>query len=473
MDRALAYLTLIISFAVWLIQERRNLTYSKVIELLIAGYIFSCTFPRLQMPIYTLPYHSPWGTFGLNVRFEPFLVLFFLFIAILGRQLGWQIQRPNIKVICGFIIFSLYVIFNPFNVVTMASLLPLSFVLIYFIFLEGMAQTISLRTIVNGIYRGFVYAVVLNVILAILFPVMGIRPAAGLYFTMATVRASARAGAVGTFAHPNNLAVFFSYVYVFFLACYLAGFKKDSSKRWSVVAFLVVFLSGSRSALAAIVVSSVMMVILYTYRQHSIFSPSVLLKVILPTTTIVALLLAFTPLNDMFFGSDVDAQVVNRGAHYVSGIAIFQEHPVLGVGLNSHLKYLNDNIEIDFNDYFDSYTGYDLTEEFAFNAPIHNCWLVLLCETGLIGMAFFVFYIVRYFVKFKPRIRKSKSKYYTIVLIAALGVFINFIIHGNTDFAPLTMQELNISLLLIFLAARDEYGTHLEDENTVYRTRLM
>lgn len=473
MDRTVAYMTILLVFTIWLIRERNNLTYSKGVELLVGGYIFSCAFPRIQIPVYDLPFAQHWGTFLHTFKVMPYLALFPVFIVILAYQLDWKIQRPNIKVILSFIAFFLYVIFNPFNVVTMSALIPLFYIAIYFCFLKGLSETISLRTIINGVYRGLVWITGLNFVLAILFPVLGIRFATQIYFATAVVRSLARAGAVGTFSHPNNLAVFMSYAYVFFVACWVVGFKKTNSRKYAIIAAIVVFLSGSRSALLAITVSSIAIVILYKFIHYNFFSSTIFLKVVAPAAVGVTLLLTFTPLNDMFFGSDVDAQVINRSMHYLCGFEIFSDHPIVGVGLNSHLKYLNDNVEINFNDYFDSTSGFDFNNEFMFSSPIHNSWLIILCETGLIGLIFTIYYVGRFLYKFKPRIRRSKSMYYTVVLVTTLGIFFNFIIHGNTDWAPLTIQELNISLLFIFLAANDSYGENLEDEHIVYKTKLM
>lgn len=466
-------MTLIIAFSVWLIRERNNLTYSKIVELFVSLYVFSCTFPRLQIPIYTLPYIQHWGSFLQTYKLNLYLFLIPLFIAILAQQLNWKIDRINYKVVLCYVIFCVYVILNPFNVVTMSALIPLFYFTVYLIFLKGMCETVSLRTITMGIYRGLAWCVGLNFALAILFPVLGIRAATQIYFSTAVVRSMERAGAVGAFSHPNNLAVFMSYCVAFFAACWAVGLKKEKSLRIAICAFITVFLSGSRSALLSSTISTLLIVILYTYRQYKFFSAAILLKVIAPTLIIGASLLLFTPLNDMFMGSDVDAQVINRSMHYLCGYEIFQDHPLVGVGLNSHLKYLNDNIEIDFNDYFESTSGFDFNDEFMFSAPIHNTWLILLCEIGLIGTGFCVYYILRFFKKFKPRVFKSKSLYYKIVLVTTLGIFINIIIHGNTDFAPLTIQELNISLLFIFLSANDSYADNEEDERIVYITDKM
>lgn len=473
MDRTVAYMTTLIVLVIWFIRERNNLTYSKCVELLVGIYVFSCSFPRLQTPIYSLPFGQHWGSFGLTFKILPYIALFPLFIALLATQLQWRITRPNFKVLGAFALFYIYVILNPFNVVTMSSLVPLFFIAVYFCFLKGLNETVSLRTIIYGVYRGFVWITGLNLILSILFPVLGIRAASQIYFATAAVRSIERAGAVGTFSHPNNLAVFMSYVYVFFVACWAVGFKKQTSLKYAIMAIIVVFLSGSRSALAASVFSTVGIIILFKYIHYKFFSSTILLKVVAPVLLVGTLLLLFTPLNNMFLGSDVEGQVINRSMHYLCGYEIFNDHPVVGVGLNSHLKYLNDNIEINFNDFFDSTSGWDFNSEFMFAAPIHNSWLIILCETGLIGLAFCIYYIGRFLYKFKPRIRRSKSLFYNIVLITTLGIFLNFIVHGNTDYAPLTVQELNISLLFIFLAANDDYGDNEEDETIVYKTKLM
>ncbi|MEG2402740.1 MAG: O-antigen ligase family protein, partial [Muribaculaceae bacterium] len=376
MDRILITIVLLTTLIFWLIRNKDNLTYSKLAEILIAFYIFSCAFPRLFLPLYTLNYPFHWGTFDIAFRIQIYLLLIPFFLLIISKRFNWKVQPIKKKYILIILLFIGYTMLNPYDTVKDATLIPVVYLLAYLVFLYLLYSTCTIKTIIKGIYLGFAITIALHFVLAILFPVMNISSAITLFSYDATIRAISRAGAVGTFSHPNSLGVYASYYLMFFLSCVLIKFRTKDSILLSICAFIIIVLTGSRSALISGVVGLMAMICLYIYRQYQIFSPKIFFKGVIPVVIIATILLFFTPISKLFFNSDMDEMALARIMHYICGFEIFKEHPLIGVGLNSHLKYLNDNIDIDFQLLFS--TDEWLGKDFMYSDPIHNMWIVIL-----------------------------------------------------------------------------------------------
>ncbi len=148
----------------------------------------------------------------------------------------------------------------------------------------------------------------------------------------------------------------------------------------------------------------------------------------------------------------------SRLMHYYCGFEIFQEHPLVGVGLNTHLIYLGENSSaVIFEQVFDM-TDMWQPEEFMFTNPIHNIWIILLAETGLIGFLPILAFVLWYLGMFKRRTQLSNNRHYNILNISGFGVVCCWIIQGSSDWAPLTPQVLNLSLMFIALSLNRHYA---------------
>lgn len=467
MDRAIIFITLLLTLVWFLSRNRQELTYSKLAEVMIALTVFSFFMPRATFPIFhfTGPEHQldfgAYGTLGIALRVQPyhFFAFFFLFIAVkcYNRVLPHIKTATLISIIAAII----YVFANPTNEVKYASVVPVFYFATYFLVLYYIVTTCSYKTILNGIFAGIAIGIILNFILSFMFSVLNFTAIAKLYNSTAGLREGDRAGAVGTFDHSNTLGVFISYCYCFFLACILTGYKKKNSITLLILSVLIIVFSKSRSSLMSISFASLICVVLYKFKQYSIFSPRIFFKAVLPVILIIATIFWLTPIADMFLKSDADDMMLARGMQYLSGYEMFTEHPIFGVGWNSHLKYMSENIYIDFNTLFS--TDEWLGDDFTYTHPIHNSWLILLCELGLIGFGIIVYFIIRYFYRFKKRIAASKSVNYHIVLTTVLGILCCMMVQGNSDWALLRETSLNLCILFMFLAGNYENDDESED----------
>ncbi len=459
MDRICIFGALIVGLFYLLLSNRDKLTKEKVSQIIVAMYTFGLCFPRLNVPLYEVSEVSH-GSFGTSFRLYLSSIFILIMLLILAIDKQWKISRPRSVVLLIFAVYSLYTIFNPFNTVLSSTLIALEYLVNTLIFFFLLVQCYDLKTIIEGIYAGFSITVMLHFALAILFPVLGIDAAVTIFNSSAMIRGVERIGTPGTFGHPNTLGAFASYYFIFFFSCVLAKFKTKKSIIFAVLALIVIFLTASRSALVASLIGAIAIVGLYVFRKHKIFSPSTILKGGLPFIAILAVIWFTSPIKTLFTDiENLEEMSYARLMHYYCAGEIISDHPLVGVGLNSHLKYLVDNSAlIDIEKTFET-ADIEIwdPETFMFENPIHNIWLILMCELGAIGTLPIIIYIGRFFYKFKRRIKSYSSVYYHIELSATLGIIVCIIVHGMSDWTPLSQDNLNVSLLFLFLASYFSY----------------
>jgi O-antigen ligase len=171
------------------------------------------------------------------------------------------------------------------------------------------------------------------------------------------------------------------------------------------------------------------------------------------------------PLSFLFSDvEDLDEMTTSRLMHYYCGYEIFQDHPLVGVGMNSHLVYLVENSSaVMLEQVFDAADIWQ-PEEFMFTNPIHNIWIILIVELGLIGFLPILVFVIWYIATFKRRTQQSQNRYYNILNISGLGVIFCWLIQGSSDWAPLTPQVLSLSLMFLALSLNNHYAAEVHPE---------
>lgn len=463
MDRVLIFVTIAAALAFFIIRAGSRISKAHVYEILIAVYTFSCCFSRLYLPVFKVGTETE-GSFGGSLAIWPFYLLSIVLIWIIARDKQWRIRRPNLWMFFLFSGYAAYTLLNPYDVTRGQTVVAVFYLLSFAVFMYLFANSFSVKNVINGIFMGLAITVILHMFLAILYPVMGMEDAIKLFHSEAATRNDERAGAVGTMGHPNGLGTYASYYFCFFIACFVTAYKRRESAILAGLTFLVIVLSASRSALAAAVSALLMIVVFYIYRRYKLISPQSLLKGIVPLGIIIALLLT-GPLNFLFSDVDnLDEMTTSRLMHYYCGYEIFEDHPWVGVGLNGHLNYLVENgSAMMFEQIFDAADIYQ-PEEFMFSNPIHNIWIILIDELGLVGFTPIVVFVIWYIATFKRRTKRSQNRYYNICNITGLGIMFCLLVQGSTDWNPLTPQSLNLSLMFIALSLNRHYAAEEHPE---------
>ena len=448
MDRALIFVTLGFALVFFIAREGTRLSRERLYEIIIAIYTFSCCFARLFLPVLKGDADST-GSFGNSLSIWPFYALALLLVWIVAREKQWRIRRPNIWLFFLFLAYAGYTLLNPFNLARRETLVEVFYLLSFAVFMYLFTNSFSVKNVVRGIYMGLAATVILHFILSICYPVLGMEGVIKIFDKDAATRSDDRIGAVATMSHPNVLGTYASYYFVFFAGAFLTAYKRHESAILTGMSFVIIILSASRSALLAAVLAVLGIIVFYVYRRYKLLSFQSILKGIIPLGLLIALLLT-GPLSFLFSDVDnLDEMTTSRLMHYYCGYEIFQDHPLVGVGLNAHLVYLVENSSaVIFEQVFDMTDLYQ-PEEFMFTNPIHNIWIILIAELGLIGFLPILAFILWYIATFKRRTRLSQNRYYNILNIAGLGVVFCWLVQGNSDWAPLTPQVLNLSLMFV------------------------
>ncbi len=476
MDRALILVTIVLVLMFFIGREGYRMTRTRAHEIAIALYTFSCCFARMFIPYVTAgDENSMGGSFGPTGGIWPFYFMSFLLLWIIAVRKSWRIRRPKLILMFILVGYSVYTLLNPYGISRIHSIIEVIYILSFAVFIYLFANSFSVKTVVNGIFMGLAVTAVLHLFLAICYPVLNIESVIKLYDTDATTRSEERVGAVGTMGHPNVLGTYASYYFTFFVACFVTNYKRRNSGLLAGVAFLVIVLSASRSALVAIVMSLITIVVFYVYRRYKLISIQSFLKGIVPLAIIITLLLT-GPLNFLF--SDVenlDEMTTSRLMHYYCGYEIFLDHPLVGVSMNNHLFYLTENTSAAiFEQVFDM-SGIWRPEEYFFITPIHNIWIIMIVELGLIGYLPIMGFVIYYIATFKRRTTLSANRYFNIINITGLGIVACQLTQGSSDWAPLSPQVLNLSLMFIILSLNHYYRAeeYPEFESVEHAKRRM
>lgn len=454
MDRLAIIAVLLIAFIFLYLHNIKSKTQEDKHKDAIAVYIFAGCFSRFYLPLYTYDAEQQYGSFGQSINIWAFCIFAIYLLWQIKINNGGFKSMPSKMVIIIFLAYALFSIANPYNGVVGSSMIAIIFIGALLIFYYLISNAFSCQTLVRGIYKGLACVIAFEAFLCLLYPICNLELITHVFNEGATLRGEdgGRFETVGTFAHPNGLGVYASYVFMFFLGCVITNFRRRKSYIFLALSLFTAIFSGSRSALASSLVGTVALIILYVYRHYSLLNPKILFRGVIPIIVIGAILI-IGPLQQLFEGSNnLDIMAIYRLMHYYCAFEIVQDHPLIGVGINAHLDYLlNSTSLVDFEAVFDT-TDMWQPEEFMFHNPVHNIWLILLAELGIIGFLPIFAFVIYYFASFKRRIKKARNRYYQIFVCTGLGIMCALLVQGSSDWNPLTQQQLAMSLLFLSLS---------------------
>ncbi len=193
-----------------------------------------------------------------------------------------------------------------------------------------------------------------------------------------------------TFSHPNSLAGFYLLLYFYFLT------NKKLSKYFLLkylfllVSSLIVFFSFSKTAIITYLILNTLYFILDTRNKCR---PCAIAKILIPLVLATIFLTAKTdPLT-----------LAKRLTLGKNALVIILNRPLTGTGLGSYLLAQSSFPSL----YFD-----------LLNQPVHNIFLLLLAEIGLVTAAVIIFFMKDLLKKF------GRKKYlYLILVIVITGFF--------------------------------------------------
>jgi O-antigen ligase len=383
------------------------------------------------------------GTFGPNI-----LVTFPL---LLGAILFFKSNFKNLFQINfkGWIfivtLFAVVSIFNPYNENPGATLVFASIFYANIFFLLTFGSYVNAVQLLKGIFDGFSILTVSQLLLAICFPILNISLVTTLFHpdgALGATREGTRPGAVGLFSHPGRLAMFSLLASSYYLSNYLYNYKKQLSLILLVFSAITVFLTFSRTSYLGFVIVVVLLIFVKRNGHSNLFSFQNLFKIILPSCIAIGYIVFLSPISGLFLKGDSETQVMNRTIHYKIGYEIFQKSPLIGVGLNAHVAYINKHPSILGPFLYDSKAAFYKTN------PIHNIHLIVLAETGIIGFFCWIFFILRNIYLSSLQIRNNRNQ---ILSLAFIGVLVTTTFYGLTGWSPFTMELFPFFLFFVYI----------------------
>ncbi len=444
----------------------RNLTFDKWCEIFISFFVFTnCA--GFGLPLIDLDLPAWNGLYGFKFRLEVFMIILPVFFIVMARRSQWQFLPLPWYVLLFVVLFCASNLLNPYNLAVHTSAIALAQVVSYLIFVYLICSCVKLDSLMKGLFEGFVYTVILQTFLVICYPILGITQVVTIFRETTSIRAETRPGAPGTFTHPNSLAGYMAYTITLFTACYLLGYEKRKSLIFGGLSFFVLIFTFSRTGLLATLASVIIMILIFTTQNSSIFSLKNILTRIIPLLFLAAALILFTPIKDSFIGSNMDDMMLARLMHYYCGYEIITDHPLLGVGMNAHLEYLRANVNLRiFGDVSKIIWN---AEDFMINNPIHNTFLVLLSEHGVIFTLPLLYFFCYRFYKIKSVLRSEYTVNYKIFHFFSIGLICSICIHGMAEWIPLSTSFRNIWILVFIASALSKYRNEgLEQQQQPY-----
>jgi len=213
-----------------------------------------------------------------------------------------------------------------------------------------------------------------------------------------------------TFSHPNSLAGFYLLLYVFLIT-------KKNFYNYQLLKTFLIFLSASLIFLSfskvAIFVFLVVNIIFY-FQKIKHCRLCLLVKIF-----------TFSTLSFIFLFSKGDTlSLEKRKELFFQGLNIIKSYPIFGVGIGNYLL---------------AQKNFPSSFPLFFNQPVHNIFLLVIAEIGILFFVLILFFTIIFFKKNYKKI--TTTIYYLLFTIFTTGFF---------DHYWLTLKQNFLVLALIF-----------------------
>jgi len=261
----------------------------------------------------------------------------------------------------------------------------------------------------------------------------------------------------GLSGHPNILAGLVNLIYPFIL---VAALNPHDPRRKICACFCVfcaflIFATFSRAGIITFLATS-----LYCLVRSRIDGTSVdYRKIIITFMLVIAVtILAFIYFDDMYyrFVESRDAQVTSRITMNETAIRALLANPIFGAGTNNfiHFSYLYDETRL---------------SEFWF-APVHNYYLLLASEMGIIGIVCFIVLYAKVINKLLIQGRMNNGRK-TMISFAVEAAFIGLMISSLVGYfyrQEVAQPGIALLLSLAFVANGSSlHSRHVNQKRTV------
>lgn len=253
----------------------------------------------------------------------------------------------------------------------------------------------------------------------------------------------------GTFPHPNVLAGYLLIAMQLVSSRFTVGssqLKKGIYLLSLLFGSIALFLTMSRVAIALWVLNILFYIFQNFRSKHNTYY-------ILLNTLLVLLIgsIFLSPLSNRFAHlSFFDEAVVQRFELVNASIKMIKAHPFFGVGLGNFLIELPSFLKTPGNTFFIQ--------------PVHNIYLLILAETGIVGFSFFGWFIFKTLTNLKsqnsnvkPTSQNSKLKKNLLIPNSLFVILSEILIIGLFDHYFITLQQGQLLLTVIMSLCYNKY----------------
>lgn len=235
----------------------------------------------------------------------------------------------------------------------------------------------------------------------------------------------------GTISHPNDYAMYLTTATPFMLALLFSRVSRlhkvlvAMAFSFTIPGMLVSLSRGSWSSFLIIFITvSILAIRSRRVSPRTVFMVFCVALAILLLLTVASWGMVMSRLTSDDGGSAQSRVVLAKGA-----IAVIQDYPVWGVGLNNYSLVM---------------ANYDRASFLAWQslAIVHNIFLLIAAETGLLGLAAFVSFMVSVWLKAWRVVRDASSD---VAWVAGVGVFCAYMaltVHNMVDYTLLANLQL-------------------------------
>ncbi|EKD65274.1 MAG: O-Antigen Polymerase family [uncultured bacterium] len=256
----------------------------------------------------------------------------------------------------------------------------------------------------------------------------------------------------GTFPHPNVLAGYLIVVMTMIISKFNPSTKLRTGEQKSKLIKILFLGSLTFGTIALFLTMSRIAIVLWMlivglwFIQFSVFNLKFKMKyknlinknsmkisnfkLKILTLVLVASVLFLSPLHSRFTDLKLtDESVTIRQELIKSSVFMIKENPIFGVGINNYLDQLP---------YYQRINNY-----FTDLQPVHNIYFLVAAQTGIVGLAFFIWFIFKTYQRIKNTTQNSKlqKNLYFINSSSLIIILSSILILGLFDHYFLTLQQ--------------------------------
>jgi len=233
----------------------------------------------------------------------------------------------------------------------------------------------------------------------------------------------------GTFWHSNGFAFYLQMIIPLGIGVILLGSTGTYRIVISILmilGFIILILTLSRGAWISFMVSIIFVVWHYLKRIRAKISNMIPRLMIAMIVLIFAAMLFGGTIYHRFVSND-HGSAESRVLMMKTALNIISHHPLIGIGVNNYVETM---------------IHYDVTgDSFSRCQPVHNLFLLIAAECGLIGLICFVWALIAA-MRMGLKALKFKNNFYAGIIIGMVAGLLGLIGHAQVDIVLLDCLNL-------------------------------